>query len=721
MAFTEAIGKQGHRQGDMLVALKNGTRDTPELILSDEGHQHVLPYLWNPSTLAFEVSTGGGGAGSVTVTNFPALQPVSVANGADVAQGTTTDAAWVSGAGTVIALLKKIASAGGSAVSIADGADANQGTTTDAAVVTDVAGTMAGKLRGLVKILASVWDSVNGRLKVDGSAVTQPVSGAFWQATQPVSAASLPLPTGASTEATLALIKAKTDNLDVALSTRAVTGLTDAQIRATALPVSLAALPALTAGAALVGKVGIDQTTPGTTNAVQTLAGSKIQLTNAAGTQNAYVLPTGQIATAVDGTDQFTDTFDGAVIDTTNRWNAPVLAGTGTVTQASGSLTLAIGTTASNAAAISSQPTFGQRGFGFIKLGDGIQLEAAITTNTHRFWGLGTPNASFTASTPLAEAYGVEIDTTGVLNACIYAGNARVFAQALTKPTDGLFHSFVAYVRSDVVIWFMDNLENPVAFAQWKTANISGLPKRLHSIAHTVAPTANTMVVGAVGISDSSSSSQGMADGTYGWRKVTVKPASAAAVATDTGHVVALHPSSPVPLPTLTKGIQGATGVAVQQLHDAGRNTRVFMLDAYTVAPAAEALASVVQWYGNVAVAATTTPAVVPAGKILRLSSWKLMYQSLATVGYAVVRVRCNTAGLGALASPLVFSFEAGTGAGATTVAETGGLTTETGDFPEGLEIPAAAGLAFSIAGYGPTGVLTLEGGIRFAVTGYEY
>jgi hypothetical protein len=38
-------------------------------------------------------------------------------------------------------------------------------------------------------------------LKVDGSAVTQPVSGTFWQATQPVSAASLPLPTGASTAA----------------------------------------------------------------------------------------------------------------------------------------------------------------------------------------------------------------------------------------------------------------------------------------------------------------------------------------------------------------------------------------------------------------------------------------------------------------------------------------------------------------------------------------
>jgi hypothetical protein len=39
------------------------------------------------------------------------------------------------------------------------------------------------------------------RLLVDGSGVTQPVSGTFWQATQPVSAASLPLPSGAATAA----------------------------------------------------------------------------------------------------------------------------------------------------------------------------------------------------------------------------------------------------------------------------------------------------------------------------------------------------------------------------------------------------------------------------------------------------------------------------------------------------------------------------------------
>ena len=50
-------------------------------------------------------------------------------------------------------------------------------------------------------------------VKVDGSAVTQPVSGTFFQATQPVSATSLPLPTGAATETTLALVKTDVDKI----------------------------------------------------------------------------------------------------------------------------------------------------------------------------------------------------------------------------------------------------------------------------------------------------------------------------------------------------------------------------------------------------------------------------------------------------------------------------------------------------------------------------
>lgn len=202
--------------------------------------------------------------------------------------------------------------------------------------------------------------------------------------------------------------------------------------------------------------------------------------------------------------------------------------------------------------------------------------------------------------------------------------------------------------------------------------------------------------------------------GTFFQASQPVQANNAGAVATTSTNTVIVPP-------TLTKFTQGATGLSVQQLNNAGRNARHFMLDAYTAAPAVEAMQSVVQWYGNAAVAGTVSPAVVPAGKALRLTSGYICTKSLATVGSAVVRVRVNTAGTAVLASPLVASAEAGSRAGATTVAMTGGLDCQPFDFPEGFEIPAGAGVGFSMAGYGPAGALALQGVTRFAVYGYEY
>jgi hypothetical protein len=49
-----------------------------------------------------------------------------------------------------------------------------------------------------------------GRLRIDGSGTTQPVSGTFWQTTQPISAASLPLPSGAATNSGITGTSSKT-------------------------------------------------------------------------------------------------------------------------------------------------------------------------------------------------------------------------------------------------------------------------------------------------------------------------------------------------------------------------------------------------------------------------------------------------------------------------------------------------------------------------------
>jgi hypothetical protein len=89
-----------------------------------------------------------------------------------------------------------------------------EGTPSDTAVTGDNTGTHSAKLRGLNKILADIWDSANHRIKVDGSGVTQPVSGTFWQSTQPVSGTVTNNPGAATSGGTTPyhLISAASDN-----------------------------------------------------------------------------------------------------------------------------------------------------------------------------------------------------------------------------------------------------------------------------------------------------------------------------------------------------------------------------------------------------------------------------------------------------------------------------------------------------------------------------
>lgn len=164
------------------------------------------------------------------------------------------------------------------------------------------------------------------------------------------------------------------------------------------------------------------------------------------------------------------------------------------------------------------------------------------------------------------------------------------------------------------------------------------------------------------------------------------------------------------------------TAFALKEQTSVARVVRNFMLDTFTAAPLVEAMQLVVQWYNNAAVAATVSPAVVPAGKILRLTGGQIESKSLATFGSVVCRIRCNTAGTAVIGSPLAGAFSCGAITGATTVSATGGF--EWADFTfgdDGLEFPANAGIGFSLAGYGPTGVLALQGVTRFTVYGYEY
>ena len=150
---------------------------------------------------------------------------------------------------------------GGGAMTVADGADVALGATTDAAVTTDANGTVSGKLRGLVVHMVALLAKLpaalgaNGGLKVEGVAggTAVPVSGTFYQATQPVSAAALPLPTGAATDA-----KQDTGNGSLGTLAGAVSG-TEVQVDVVAsLPAGTNAIGKLAANSGVdIGDVDI--------------------------------------------------------------------------------------------------------------------------------------------------------------------------------------------------------------------------------------------------------------------------------------------------------------------------------------------------------------------------------------------------------------------------------------------------------------------------------
>ncbi len=186
------------------------------------------------------------------------------------------------------------------------------------AILAEIEAALAGTLSVAGTVAVSNFP---GSVAVSNFPSSQPVTGTFFQATQPVSAAILPLPAGAATQTTLAAVLAAlasvpvtgtfwqttqpisgavTANAGTNLNTSALAlesggnlagvntnagAITDAAVAAGATGSLSAKLRAisrdlianivLAPGTNLIGKFGIDQTTPGTTNAVAaTQAGS---------------------------------------------------------------------------------------------------------------------------------------------------------------------------------------------------------------------------------------------------------------------------------------------------------------------------------------------------------------------------------------------------------------------------------------------------------------
>lgn len=317
-----------------------------------------------------------------------------------------------------------------------------------------------------------------------------------------------------------------------------------------------------------------------------------ISITNptaAAASLFAGVTSYGFLRTTTEPAALFSEPFDGASADTTNRWTT---SGTVTPTVANGRISTAVAATLSASSAISTQASFLNVGINFLAVGWIAQFESINSTpgtlfylNSHRFMGIGTVPATwvsaYTASSatgPLLNGIGFEIDTDGKMYPVLYSAGVRV-RPSLTfggsdfttgngttlSPTnpgglralaDGNLHQFGLAIRSDVIFWYVDGTDVPLASYSYRTAgfqppDVQTLPARFHTINGASSAPSGTMVhrVGAIGVGDTGSNHSQIADGTYPWRKAAVSK---------TGGLASIP--APALLPSYTAAAETSTG-----------------------------------------------------------------------------------------------------------------------------------------------------------------
>jgi hypothetical protein len=228
---------------------------------------------------------------------------------------------------------------GGGAVTIANGADATEGDkTSDVTATTDI-GTLSNNslLRALVK---KSLDTSAAPVKLDQTGTNNNVTVTSVTGTKaPGTAAASSLLTGCIYETSLPTLTTTQQAADHCDSSGRKQ-VTDTQV--------LAAMnSAVPAGTNIIGKVGIDQTTDGTTNAVHLVAGSAIagkvgidQTTD--GTTNAVHLVAGTAVAGKFTTDQTTHgTTDQVASDLTKVGGTTMLVNTGATGAGSPRVTVA--------------------------------------------------------------------------------------------------------------------------------------------------------------------------------------------------------------------------------------------------------------------------------------------------------------------------------------------------------------------------------------------
>ena len=169
-------------------------------------------------------------------------------------------------------------------------------------------------------------------------------------------------------------------------------------------------------------------------------------------------------------------------------------------------------------------------------------------------------------------------------------------------------------------------------------------------------------------------------------------------------------------LSVTVKGTQGARAIAAQDLKDSGRNQTNYFMVKPIISTSTDTLMSLTGYKGGAAVGATTTPAVVTAGKTFRIVEVILNYVAVAAAGYVVFTLRANTSGVVVIGSPAVQSWAIGVSGSTAGFSQSICVA-----IPDGMEFAAGTGIGVSMIGYNATGTATAVGYGMVSFHGFEY
>ena len=301
----------------------------------------------------------------------------------------------------------------------------------------------------------------------------------------------------------------------------------------------------------------------------------------------ATVFTSGELRVQGEPSPIFVETFEGATLDTANRWNATTTAGGAAApVYTPGQFTLGTGTTANGYSYVTSQPMFQQEAPAWLQIMHNVIIESPVEANAYRFWGVGTIPAVPTAALPLTDAVGFEITTAGKLVVVVYQSGTRLVIQDLSaatgnnrQPANALLHTYFVFYRDDQTYWAIDNSDNVVATSKsgLQSPSHCTLPLAMMAVAGSSAPLANgQLVIESVFLASTAHSNTQISDGLYGWRKASVKGPAMAPTSLDSPQVMTLVDGQGNPLARTTS--------ETMLWHDAfeGSNVNAFWTQAVT-------------------------------------------------------------------------------------------------------------------------------------------